>query len=840
MNSALPKLREGVTIRQQESKGEKVFIVKEPVNGQFFRFGESEEFIIRQFDGRTPLANIQAKVQERFGEELELPVLNGFIDTLQTYGVIGRPGEPEVSHTFRHPKRLNGSLLYLRFRLFDPTWIFDRLQPRIRFLFSPFFVAFSALAILLATDTAVVNASDLTRDIYGLFDVSNLPLYLFFTFLTVGLHEFAHGLTCRHFGGEVHELGFLLMYFQPALYCNISDAWLFPEKSKRLWVSFAGPYFELFIWALATLIWHTTESGSLLNQSTAMIIAISGIKTLMNFNPFIKLDGYYMLSDFLEIPNLQQRSFQAVGELFARRESSGTPHERRIFLSYGSIALGASLVLIGSLCVTAVQYMGDNGESILLAVPLVGALAIRAQIYTRMFSRNSEPSSGASKNSSDPDIPAPLGEDPKLAAPLDSDGGLGELADIPMPELQESKALIRRPKTAPTKSNHEKPEEQPERARRSEESTTVSTNQGRIIETGRKRFRWKLWFVFATASIAIGALLQRPMELRVHGAFSILPVTSSDVRVSVEGIIERVNVREGERISAGDLVATLSDRDLRANADRIDAQIREASARLRMLEAGPTGEEVAVAESTVAAAADQVKFGERKLARGQALLNEGLVAESAVDDLRQQASASASSLESAKAHLAQVLKSVRPEQIDEARAQIDSLATDQRLVQLQMRSLKVLSSVSGVVGTPQRQLNQLAGQFIRKGDPVLKVYDFANVKAQMLISEKDISPVRIGQPIELKVRAYPDSVFHGEVTFIATSANDPALAESSYAAPTTKPINSVLVTTEIINKSLLLKPEMTGEARINCGGMRLADLLIWHVERYFKVDSLSF
>src|SRR5436189_2350861 len=166
-------------------------------------------------------------------------------------------------------------------------------------------------------------------------------------------HEFAHGLTCKNFGGSVREIGFLLLYFQPAFYCNVSYAWLFPEKSKRLWVTFAGAYFEVFIWALATLVWRVTDPYTLVHYLALVVVATSGIKTLFNLNPLIKLDGYYLLSDYLEVPNLRSRAFSyllARARNFWRApagEATVSARERRIYLLYGLLAWVYSYWLLG-------------------------------------------------------------------------------------------------------------------------------------------------------------------------------------------------------------------------------------------------------------------------------------------------------------------------------------------------------------------------------------------------------------------------------------------------------------------------------------------------------------
>src|SRR5262249_26467649 len=130
--------------------------------------------------------------------------------------------------------------------------------------------------------------------------------------VTTFCHEFAHGLTCKHHGGEVHEGGFLLMYFLPCFSCNVSDAWLFREKSRRLWVTLAGGYCDLCLWALAVFAWRLSAADSLANYLAWVALSVLGARVLFNFNPLLKLDGYYLLSDALEIPNLRQRSWDLV------------------------------------------------------------------------------------------------------------------------------------------------------------------------------------------------------------------------------------------------------------------------------------------------------------------------------------------------------------------------------------------------------------------------------------------------------------------------------------------------------------------------------------------------
>lgn len=783
MNSTLPKFRTDLTIRAQDTNSGRYFIVKDTISGQFFRLREVEEFISRQLDGETTFDVVRARVRDKFEAELEPQTLRTFAEHLRFSGLL--EGSNASSG---HRGRIRGSLLYLRFKILDPTWIFDRVSPWIRFLFTPYFLAFSGVSILFAAALARINQGDVLQGFVRLWQPSSIPLLVAFSFITVGFHEFAHGLTCRYFGGAVDEIGFLLVYFQPALYCNVSDAWLFPEKSKRLWVAFAGPFFELFLWSFAVLVWRATEADNFINQCALAVVAISGVKTLFNFNPLIKLDGYYMLSDFLEIPNLRQNSFRRLGNLlrgFAGKkvppEEGVTQREGRIYLFYGLIAAVGSFALLGGLFVSVLKYFGEGNRSALVMLPLVSGLFFRLrQWFFRLFSRS-----------------AKLG-----VAPDEEDAEFGSAATTPA-----SKAAV-----------PEKP------------------NKSRLIG----RWLWRAAWIGA-AAMALAVIAKKPVPLRVSGPFNILPGESADVRVTVDGLIEKLYVHEGDRVEAGSLIATLSDRDLRANLESTDAQIREVRAKLRMLQLGAPAHEIAVAEAAVNKTADHIQFAKKKVDRAKALLAKGLVARSAYDDAEEQFRATESELAEAKARLTALIRNVRPEQVDEIAAQIDRLETDRHLIQRQLGSLRVLSPAAGVVGTPERQLLQMVHQFAGKGSPIAKIYNSTSVKAQIVVSEKEISEVQLGQPVKLRARAFPQTTFQGKVTFISTSAaGTPTGADPVNSASTAgkigKDLNIVFVYTDIDNQSSLLKPELTGEAMIDCGQKRLADLLLWRLNRYLRVD----
>jgi putative peptide zinc metalloprotease protein len=317
---------------------------------RFFRFGQIEAFILGRLGGTYSFDQVQASVEEQFGAPLPRETFDQFVAKLGRLGLL----EDGQTNSAATAKRVRGTLLYLRFPGFNPDRLVTWLAGKLWFCFTPTFVALSAAVILFGVFTATTQWTEITYDLRRLYNVGSLFAAYLTALVVVAFHEYAHGVTCKHFGGRVREMGFLLLYFQPAFYCNVSDAWLFRKKSHRLWVSFAGAFFELVIWGMATLVWQVTDPYTIIHYVALIIMATSGIKSLFNLNPLIKLDGYYLLSDWLGLPNLRQRavgylanSFKRVFGLTTAAAEQVSRRERRIFLLYGLLAWTYSTWLLG-------------------------------------------------------------------------------------------------------------------------------------------------------------------------------------------------------------------------------------------------------------------------------------------------------------------------------------------------------------------------------------------------------------------------------------------------------------------------------------------------------------
>ncbi len=371
MQTEYPKLRQDLVTSEVKRGADVYYVVKDPITRRFFQFKEHEYFIAGRLDGKTSLEQIQESFQEKFGTSLSMQNLQQFVERIKalclvetglTAKEIGR-SQRQASTEDRGIHRL----LQFRLKAFDPDRFFNALMPHIKSLFTRQFVVLTSVLTLLAVGITVYRWGEYTAQARDLFKPDSIPTFVLVAMVVTILHEFAHGLTCKYYGGEVHEIGFLLIYLVPAFFCNVSDAWLFKDKGKRLWVSAAGTFFQVFIYAVAAIVWFFIDRETWLSGACAITIATAGLTALFNFNPLIKLDGYYLLSDYLGIPNLRKRAFDYLGSRATswfrpgREPREVTPREKGIYLAYGLSAGAYSLGLL----VFVVFKLGDFVLSVL-------------------------------------------------------------------------------------------------------------------------------------------------------------------------------------------------------------------------------------------------------------------------------------------------------------------------------------------------------------------------------------------------------------------------------------------------------------------------------------------
>jgi putative peptide zinc metalloprotease protein len=326
------KVRPDLQVFEQKYEGKLYHVVKDPVCLRYYRFNKQEYFVFHLFDGEHTMEEVQQAFEEEFTpQRLEHNDLEGFARQLVTAGLVQNEQPGAGRHLFtrrakqRRMKRFAAltNILYLKIPIFDPDRILNWLYKRLWWIFTYTFMAASVLFMLAAVVHVTLHFDTFYAKLpaYQEFFTWNSVLYMWLSLGVVKIiHEFGHGLSCKAFGGECHEMGVLLMCLSPALYANVTDAWTLADKWKRIIISFAGIYVELVIAAAATFVWWYTPAYPVVNNIALCIMVLCSVSTVVfNANPLMRFDGYYILSDWLEIPNLREKANRYLNNTFLEK-----------------------------------------------------------------------------------------------------------------------------------------------------------------------------------------------------------------------------------------------------------------------------------------------------------------------------------------------------------------------------------------------------------------------------------------------------------------------------------------------------------------------------------------
>ena len=367
-------LQPAARVRRQNFRSERWFVIENPFTNEFFRLTpEAYEFVVRLHPSRT-VDEVWRECLDRFpdtapgqSEVLQLLSQLYFANLLRYDGATDAAGlfERFKKRQSREWKARLLNVMFMRFPLLDPDRFLVRTVP----IVGKFFSAIGAVLWLVVVGWALKVVADnwdaARQQSEGILAPANLPLLYVGMAIIKVIHEFGHAYCTRKLGGEVHVMGIMLMIFTPVPYVDATAAWGFRSRWQRMLVGAAGMFVELFFAALATFVWANTGQG-LVHGLAYNIMFVASVSTVVfNANPLLRFDGYYILSDWLEIPNLSQRANQYLRYLcerwlFGLRKAESPARTRReaVWLPIFGITSGIYRVIVfgGILLVVADHF----------------------------------------------------------------------------------------------------------------------------------------------------------------------------------------------------------------------------------------------------------------------------------------------------------------------------------------------------------------------------------------------------------------------------------------------------------------------------------------------------
>ena len=721
--------------RKQRYQGRVYWVVKEPVGLQYFRFEEEEYAILQMLDGQVSLEEIAERFEAEFPPQtIRVEELQNFVGMLHRSGLVlsdtaGQGVQLKKKRDERRRKELlgaMGNILSFRFKGFDPERILNGIYPYVRWFFTvPVMLACCALALaaLILVMVQFHEFQSRLPSFQNFFAAQNWLLLATVLGITKVIHEFGHGLSCKHFGGECHEMGIMFLVLTPCLYCNVSDSWMLPNRWHRAAIGAAGMYVEVVIASICTFVWWFSEPGWL-NYICLNVMFVSSVSTIMfNANPLLRYDGYYILSDILEIPNLRQKASSILNRKLAwwcmgleEQEDPFLPKRHQLLFAFYTVA---SFFYRWFILLSILYFLNKVFEPYGLKV--IGQMIALASLYG--------------------------------------------LVVMPFWKVYQ---FFRVP--------------------------------GRWSKVKRMRVVITLLLLGAV----VGGILFIPFPSSVWCLFVLQPHDATSVYVEVEGVLEDVDVKAGDQVERGALLATLSNPDL----------------------------EIALAELA----------GQRDSYRAQW---------NSLQKTRFRDEQVGSQITVIRKQLESVEEQLRQKREDWERLKLVAPVAGTVIAPPQARAPRVDEQIDlpTWAGTPLDPENQGAtlspegagGLFCQIGDP-------HEWEAVLVIDQNDINLVQDGQEVRMM---FDESPYHVHISRIASKASDamqsvPAQLASTSGGPlpakadpdgTVRPLStSYQAVVRLDNQTGLLRNGLIGQARVKTDPRTLASRFYRYLSRTFNFD----
>lgn len=388
------RLRPELKFDVRRQNGRDVYIIEDPVRAKFYQVGKREFDLINQLNGKEKVGETLARINQRLDESQQISEksANIIIGWLIQCNLGYSPSSDSLERLERQAKAIQNqkmmSLLNpisIKVKIFDPTRFLDMTESGSRWLFSKaFFLVWCVLATI-GLYSLLSNWGELSGSSIGILAEGRWIWMLVIWILLKAVHEWAHGIACRRYGGNVPEAGVLLLLFTPMPFVNVTSSWRFKNRWHRFYVAAAGMYVELFISFVAMIIW-ANSSHQFTKDICFNVFFLSSVTTILfNANPLMRFDGYYMLTDLLDIPNLYTKGLKWFGDrlkwvLFGTSKTQDIcPRPEMPYVRvYGVLAFIWKILISFSLLIAASVMF--YGLGILMAI-VAGVLWLGMPVY---------------------------------------------------------------------------------------------------------------------------------------------------------------------------------------------------------------------------------------------------------------------------------------------------------------------------------------------------------------------------------------------------------------------------------------------------------------------------
>ena len=370
------RLRDDLAFTPQTVGGEHFFVVEDRLSGKCYRIGHKEYVLATAFDGERSLSDVVATLSEghegsSLTEAHALQVCRWLLQTGLAQPQHADRVSPTIANTTSYWTLINP--IFIRIPLLSPDCWLERLLPWLRWIHStPALFAMGGLWMM-AMLHLVAGWDRFAGSAGNVFSL-NQGVYLLFGWVVLKvLHELGHGLACKHHGGYVREAGVALLLLAPIPYVDVTSSWRLRSKWARIHIAAAGMIVEAVVAAFAVLLWSYLPDGVLSQLCVNIVVMATATTLLFNANPLMRFDGYYILTDLLEQPNLYSRG-QLLISAASRRWLLGdttvtVPNSTRLIRSYAVAACVWRLFVCISLICGATALF--HGAGVLIAAVAV-------------------------------------------------------------------------------------------------------------------------------------------------------------------------------------------------------------------------------------------------------------------------------------------------------------------------------------------------------------------------------------------------------------------------------------------------------------------------------------